>query len=216
MNRLGIFVKQPIAGKVKTRLAAKLGDQAAADIYESFVRHIVHKVSPLDAVKTLAYVADETPAETEHYFSQIAGQSFELWPQPNGDLGHRMTDFFRSQFDSGATRVVLIGSDSPTLPADYLEQAFGLLESKRVVIGPAMDGGYYLVGMNRFTPEMFTDIEWSSNAVLKQTVERLQSINATLGVLPPWYDIDTIDDLEMMRAHRSAMQLAGQIPPKIR
>lgn len=212
MDALGIFVKRPVPGIVKTRLAASVGNKRAAEIYGGFLKSIITKCETLAEKRTLGYVSEQQGEDdpAREYFSKFESTGYELWPQPNGNLGHRMTEFFRTQLEQGASRVVLIGSDSPTLPVDFIQQAFQMLETKQIVIGPSTDGGYYLVGMNRFTPKIFTGIEWSSEAVLEQTVQRLKSANASLGLLPVWYDIDTIEDYRMMQAHQSAIEFASK------
>src|SRR5262249_17472804 len=104
-----------------------------------------------------------------------------------------------------------IGTDSPTLPLDWVTSAFAQLTSADVVLGPATDGGYYLLGTSRFLPQLFANIRWSSADVLQQTLTRLDS-SMNLGLLPSWYDIDTVDDWRMLRGHLAAMRRAGIDP----
>src|SRR4051794_31640293 len=144
---LGIFGKQPDAGKVKTRLAAGLGDDAAAAIHEAMLFDTLetwNSRSILDpgGRRVLVYA----PADAGPWFDPRVSEAFALQPQVEGDLGTRMREFFAGEFDDGAARVVLIGSDSPTLDPSIVITAFLCLEGRDVVIGPSTDGGYYLVG----------------------------------------------------------------------
>jgi len=125
-------------------------------------------------------------------------------PQCDGDLGERLADFFAPQFERGAKRVVS-RSDSPTLPLDSVSSAFAQLHSADVVIGPATDGGYYLIGTSRHLPQLFADLRWSSADVLQQTTRGLERPQK-LGLLPLWYDVDTLDDWpNAARASRRAV-----------
>ena len=112
------------------------------------------------------------------------------------------------------TKILLVGSDSPTLPISYISEAFIQLDSRDIAIGPSTDGGYYLIGFSAATvgstvPFVFEDIAWSTAGVFRQTVARIRSVKATMGLLPPWYDIDTSEDLAFLYAHISATRLAG-------
>jgi uncharacterized protein len=148
-------------------------------------------------------------AEARAYFASIGRTDFELWPQPEVDLGTRMMRFFAEHLTHADDRVVLIGSDSPTLPHEYVEQAFGSLQEAECVVGPAMDGGYYLIGQRGRGRPIFDGIEWSTARVLEQTVARVKDCGARLAVLPPWYDVDTPADWQMLIGHLRALQLAG-------
>ena len=133
-------------------------------------------------------------------------------PQADADLGERLKQFFTQARQHGFARIVAIGTDSPTLPVAWVEQAFALLENHEVVIGPALDGGYYLIGASKELP-LFEAIPWSSSRVLAATVERLQTGDARLALLPPWYDVDTVDDWALLCGHVRAMRRA-RIDPK--
>jgi hypothetical protein len=135
-----------------------------------------------------------------------------LWPQPDGELGEKISGFFETHLTENSDRAILIGSDSPTLPREFLERAFRELESNDVVIGPATDGGYYLIGMRFPARSIFTQIEWSGPQVLEQTVFLIQNHQLTLAVLPPWYDVDTLEGLQLLKGHLQALKLAGIAP----
>ena len=158
--------------------------------------------------RVLAY----DPPESGPWFDQRVPRSFALRPQVEGDLGARMRDFFEAEFECGATRVVLIGSDAPTLDPSIIVSAFLCLEGRDVVIGPSADGGYYLVGCRNEVPTIFDGIAWSTSRVLSETIDRLNGSGQTLAVLPPGYDVDTPDDLRALSGHLRALRRAGVSP----
>src|SRR5262249_2185829 len=137
---------------------------------------------------------------------------FELIAQPQGDLGCRMANFFDTF--KQAAKAVLLGTDSPTLPLSYISNAFEQLENVDLLLGPAMDGGYYLIGLSGSVPPVFQEMKWSRPDVLATTVERLRGSSCRLGLLPPWYDVDTLDDWQMLCGHLSALRRAG-VDPKV-
>jgi len=123
-----------------------------------------------------------------------------------------MASFFEGIFQQGPAKALLLGMDSPTLPLRYISNAFEQLEDVDVVLGPAMDGGYYLIGVSGSDLPIFQDMNWSRPDVLATTVERLRGSSYRLGLLPPWYDVDTLDDWQMLRGHLSALRRAGMDP----
>jgi glycosyltransferase A (GT-A) superfamily protein (DUF2064 family) len=123
-----------------------------------------------------------------------------------------MKAFFEGEFEDGAERVVLVGSDSPSLDPTIVISAFLCLESRDLVLGPATDGGYYLVGAREAVPPIFEGINFGTPAVLGQTIDRLRDTGLSLAVLPPWYDVDTADDLRMLAGHVRALRRAGLNP----
>ena len=125
-----------------------------------------------------------------------------------------MANFFDTVFKQASARAVLLGTDSPTLPLSFISNAFEQLENVDLVLGPAMDGGYYLIGLSGRVPPIFQDMNWSRPDVLATTVERLRGSSYRLGLLPPWYDIDTLDDWQMLCGHLSALRRAG-VDPKV-
>src|SRR5262245_7949801 len=146
LNRvLGIFAKRPHPGEVKTRLATATDAAFAARLAEAFLRDVLDRCRALDARRLLLYA----PAEEEAWF-RAAAPDWKLAPQAHGDLGERLAAFFADQATPPGRRVVALGTDSPNLPLDWVRTAFTLLDSADVVLGPALDGGYYLIGCRGF------------------------------------------------------------------
>lgn len=195
MNCLGIFAKYWEPGKVKTRLGAAVGDAAASEVYRCFVSTLVRRFRRHADRRVLCC----TPEAKLEAFIDLAGAEWLVTPQSSGDLGARMTSFFESCFSDGADRVVLIGSDSPTLPVEYVELAFENLRTKDVVLGPTDDGGYYLVGASRNVSGIFDGINWSTSQVWEQTMARLGKLGLSYDSLPQWYDVDELADLKRLR-----------------
>lgn len=205
---LGLFAKWPEPGQVKTRLAAARSLEWAAQVAEAFLRDQVERLFTINATRVLVF----TPAVARHHFNDLVGDRFELLPQSAGDLGRRMAAFFAGQLQAGAERIVLVGTDSPTLPLEFIERAFDELATADVVLGPASDGGYYLIGCARRLPPVFESVPWGMPQVLSETVARLDPSAGRLALLPPWYDVDTPADWDMLCGHLRAMYRAGIDP----
>ena len=208
-----IFAKSPIPGKVKTRLTPFIAPTEAAELYQAFITDIVSNAHKLKCEQvTIAY----TPSNAETTFHSICGQSVSYFPQNGCDLGERMKNAFMHSFDKGSKRTVIIGTDSPTLPLSYIQKAFDALKEVPVTIGPTLDGGYYLIGLSEQNDALFDGIDWSTSKVFGQTLTRIQAINKQLYVLPPWYDVDTPDNLEFLRSHIMSMKMSGtsELPNK--
>ncbi|HEX5102316.1 MAG TPA: TIGR04282 family arsenosugar biosynthesis glycosyltransferase [Pirellulaceae bacterium] len=199
---LGMFAKLWEPGQVKTRLAASTGDNPAAEIHRAFVETLATRLAGAADLCRLCYA----PASAAEGFANFAQLGWQLTPQFAGDLGRRMRQFFETSL-AAAERVVLIGSDSPDLPAVYIAEAFESLRSCPVVLGPAADGGYYLIGASRQVPPVFEGIAWSTSNVWRQTVERLQSAGMKWHELPVWYDVD---DDQSLNALLLRLQSEGQ------
>ena len=187
-NTLLIFIRNPQLGKVKTRLARTLGDEEALRIYGLLLEKT--RIAALDcqAHRWLFY-SDFVPEKDDW-----SKQDFQKSIQSAGDLGERMEAAFRMAFESQAQKVLIIGSDCPTLSGEILNQAFDLLDTADVVIGPVPDGGYYLIGMNKIEPTLFKDIEWSTASVREKTIEKIVAASKSYALLPLLTDIDTEAD----------------------
>lgn len=195
-----MFAKFWASGEVKTRLAAAIGAEQAARLHQIFVQTLLERFGRTADRRTVVYA----PAGRAKSFAALAGDGWGLAAQAEGDLGQRMRSWFEVAFASGASRAVLIGSDSPTLPEPYVASAFQLLDDHDVVLGPAVDGGYYLVGAARPAPPIFEDMPWSQPSVWDETVARLAAAGWSCAALPRWYDVDEWDDLLRLRAELAA------------
>jgi rSAM/selenodomain-associated transferase 1 len=203
---LGLFAKWPAPGAVKTRLTA---DPArAAAVARAFLDDTVARLTALPCRRVLAFAPDAAGAD----FAELAAGRFDLVPQGDGDLGCRMKRFVADRLSEGAERVVLVGADCPTLPVEYVESAFTELATAEVVLGPAADGGYYLLGCARRVPPVFDGVPWGTADVLRATVARLAGHPGRLALLPIWYDVDTPDDWALLRGHVAALRRAGVEP----
>jgi uncharacterized protein len=205
---LGVFAKWPALGVVKTRLAARWGEEWATRVAEAFLRDTLLRLATVRARRIVAFAPDEARSN----FGALAGDAFTLVPQEVGDLGRRLAAFFTRQIEGEADAVVVVGADSPTLPVEFIERAFTELERADVVLGPACDGGYYLLGCRHRTPPLFTNIAWGGSRVLAETVAALSDTSWRLAVLPPWYDVDTPEDWNMLCGHLAALRRAGFDP----
>jgi rSAM/selenodomain-associated transferase 1 len=203
---LGLFAKWPAPGVVKTRLggAPDWGTRVA----RAFLLDTLTRLSAIAAERVLAFA----PADREADFSALVQGRFGLALQTAGDLGRRLSEFIAQQLQTGARAVVVVGTDSPTLPLPYIERAFAELDTADVVLGPATDGGYYLVGCGPRLPPIFTNVAWSSERVLADTIACLSDPHWRLAVLPPWYDVDTPADWTMLCGHVAALRRAGVDP----
>lgn len=194
MNALVVFAKAPVPGEVKTRLRVPLSAEQAARLYECFVQDTVdHARLAGEAAVSVAYAP--LPGRPDLAWLDDAPPWF---PQSEGDLGERLVDAFARAFRAGASKVVVIGSDCPDLEAGVLSQAFARLEDVEVVLGPAEDGGYYLIGLRSPKPHLFTRMEWSSPEVLRRTIERLRSRRESFWLLPVKRDVDDFADLKSL------------------
>lgn len=190
-----LFAKVPRAGDVKTRLTPVLTPAEAARLYTAFLRDTLRQVRRLDADVRL-YLAPPLPdAGLDGIPSDVS-----VYEQQGASLGPRMKRALRETLDAGTERVLVMGSDHPTLPASFLRRAFQALRAPRTVcLGPTEDGGFYLVGMNAYYPQLFEDMTYSHPAVFSDTLARAARTDAQITILPPWYDVDTPQDLDRMR-----------------
>jgi len=188
-SALLLFIKNAIPGKTKTRLAASVGNEMALKMY-----HVL-----------CGWTRDQSaalPAGTRYRYYSSEGLPDDAWPndaflkrlQHPGDLGERMLQGFREAFAAGHTKVVITGSDCPGIDTAYLASAFAALDDHDVVIGPALDGGYTLLGMRHLTPELFHDVAWSTETVLPTTIARAEAAGRSLIQLASLSDVDYLED----------------------
>lgn len=184
-----IFVKNPILGKAKTRLAATIGDEQALKVYQLLLEKTKHETVNLNLDK-LVYYSDHIDNS-----DLWKNQSYDKEVQVPGDLGIKMASAFEKAFQDGYQRVCIIGSDCYEMSQAHLESAFKMLKSNDAVIGPAEDGGYYTIGMSRFIPELFENKAWSTDTVGADTIKNFQNLALSYEVLPTLNDVDTEGDL---------------------
>jgi len=207
---LVFFLKYPEPGRVKTRLAVTLGPEAAGLLYAAFVPDCLAALRTVDAELLVCLDPAERSADC-HAWLDLSGTLSEVIGQEGSDLGERMHNGLAAAFARGADAAVLVGADLPDLPAAYLDQAFALLRTHDAVLGATLDGGYYCVGMKpaSLTPAAFAAIAWSGPQVFAQTQARLAAAGQRLALLPPWRDIDDIDDLRAFVARQRNIRAPG-------
>lgn len=198
-DRLIIFARYPEMGKAKTRLIPALGVEGATTLYRQLAEHTLLQVHQLQ-LRHAVCVEVRFAGGTRERMQQWLGQDWMYTEQGTGDLGARMARSLEVAVVSGITRTVIIGTDCPQLNGAILESAFQALDQHDLVLGPATDGGYYLIGLRRFVPELFVDIPWSTAVVFAQTVAIAQQLQLAIAVLPTLSDIDYPEDLAIWYA----------------
>ena len=188
-SALIIFLKYPELGRSKTRLAKDIGNENALKVYIELLNHTQLISKQLKIDKYLFY--DKVTANKMLWGDEIYQTAYQI----ESDLGGRMENAFEQLFLKGYDRVVIIGSDCYELTQDVIEQAFELLNTSDAVVGPAKDGGYYLLGLRKLIPQLFSDVAWSTDEVFSATVKTLENLNLTYSTTPILSDIDTIEDL---------------------
>ncbi|MEP0857417.1 TIGR04282 family arsenosugar biosynthesis glycosyltransferase [Trichocoleus sp. DQ-U1] len=196
MNRecLIVFTRYPEPGKAKTRLIPALGEEGASNLHRQMTEHTLSQVRELQSARA---------TRVEVYFTGGDQQLMEDWlgadiiyqPQGEGDLGQRMKSAFQTAFAAGMEGVAIVGTDCPGLDAKIMAQAFEQLNGHNLVLGPAMDGGYYLIGLRRMIPELFEEINWGTSEVREKTVAIAISLGLAVAYLPPLFDVDRPEDL---------------------
>lgn len=187
-SKVIVFVKNTVLGRVKTRLAKTMGDDKALKVYNLLLGLTKEQVSKLTIDKEVSYAWQVE--ENDLWNNDIFKKSVQV----DGDLGEKMKHSFKAAFKDGYQKVVLIGSDCPTLTSEILDQAFLYLNSNDAVFGPSKDGGYYLIGMSKFNPTLFDGIKWSTSQVLSQTEEIAKNESISYAKLPVLNDIDDEND----------------------
>jgi uncharacterized protein len=207
MNTLIVVARQPVPGQAKTRLTPPLSAEQAAALYEGFLRDTLDLMRAVpDTRRVIAF----RPRASRAYFAQLA-PGFELIPQRGEDLGARLDHALTSYLNGGDEQVAVMNSDGPTLPREYLQQAFAALsERSDVVLGPSDDGGYYLIGLRKPAPRLLREVRMSTPRVLADTLRLAREAKLRVALLPPWYDVDDQASLERLIAElrESAASLA--------
>lgn len=199
-----IFVKYPEAGSVKTRLAQSIGEERAASLYRLFVELLLKRISDTSFERLIFY----SPAEKRGKLSGWLGGGLRLFPQRGDNLGQRLSNAFQFAFREGARKVVIVGTDIPLLDKEVILTAFQRLEDSQCVIGPSLDGGYYLLGLSHFDAKIFQNINWGTDKVLNETLQAVKHLGLAYSLLAECFDVDDIEDLVRLklslRSHRKA------------
>jgi len=208
---LAVMARAPEPGQVKTRLVPPLSARAAANLYTAMIDARLAGAQILDATLVVAF----TPPEAEGWFAARLPRAGQALPQIGGSLAERLRAVFQALFAQGCHQVVAVDSDSPTLPVDYLRDAFRLLDDPAVdlVLGPTLDGGYYAIGMRADHPAAF-DVPMSTPDVLADTLRRARQAGLRAALLPEWYDVDTPADLDRLASDVAAG--VGEPAPDVR
>jgi uncharacterized protein len=201
-----IFTRYPEPGKAKTRLIPVLGAEGAANLHRQMTEYTISQVRKL---QTDCFVSIQV------YFTGSDRPSFQNWlgsdliyhPQGKGDLGMRMSAAMKSAFSRGMDSAIIIGTDCPSLNSDLIAEAFQMLNQNDLVLGPATDGGYYLIGLRRLIPQLFLGINWGTSEVLQKTVKIANSLKLTVAYLTPLSDIDRPEDLAKIGNGELVMEL---------
>lgn len=191
MKAIIVFVKNPVLGKVKTRLAKSIGEEAALKVYKYLLRFTKELIGTAEVDKLFLYHHQEIIDTNKWYILNCENKL-----QSDGDLGCKMENAFNYVFSKGFKSVVVLGSDCLEITSDILNESFLELEIYDSVIGPAKDGGYYLLGLNNMIPEIFKDMPWSKSNLLLETVKKLELKEINYKLLPTLSDVDYLEDIE--------------------
>ncbi len=195
VRRLNLFAKHWTPGTVKTRLAASIGEAAAAEFHRTSLTLLIRRFRHMGFERHIF----GWPPEKLDEFCEVAGSDWSVAAQSAGDLGQRMLAHFQTSVMAQESAVILIGSDSPTLPTSLLSAAWNALEQVDVVIAPSDDGGYCLIGCRRVVPCLFQGIDWGTGSVFQQSISALQAHGISYRELAGWFDVDDFEDLLRLR-----------------
>lgn len=187
-----LFAKEPVCGQVKTRLGKNIGMKAASSLYDLMLRHIIIN---LISVNNYDVIICKTQESNEAYFKEIS-EDIIIKDQPEGNLGQKMYGVFEQGFALNYERICIAGTDCPAISHVDILKTFELLKTCKLVLGPSEDGGYYLIGLSAFYPQLFADISWSTENVFSSTIAIAESLGITCSLLSSRTDIDEIADLE--------------------
>jgi uncharacterized protein len=194
VEQLIIFTRYPEPGKTKTRLIPALGAVGAADLHRQMTEHLLTKVRKFASTRAVAIQVCHDGGDVE-LMKQWLGPGILFQPQGSGDLGVRMERAFAAAFQSGCERVTVVGTDCPTITINILQTAFAALGDSDFVLGPATDGGYYLIGLRRPVPQLFQGVPWGTATVFEQTLRIADELGLRHTLLDPLADVDRPEDL---------------------
>ena len=195
-----IFSRYPEPGKTKTRLIPALGAEGAAELQRKMTEHILKTAQEYKSRQDVTIEVHFAGGNGELMFEWL-GNGIKYVSQVSGDLGHKMHLAFDRSFKLGSQRVVTIGIDCPDISQEILENAFNSLQKQDLVLGPAKDGGYYLIGLNQTLPQLFQNINWGTEKVLNQTEYIAQQLNLSIHYLPALSDVDRPQDLTIWQKY---------------
>jgi len=190
------MAKEPKVGSTKTRLCPPLSPDEAAKFYEVLLWDTINMIS---GIKDIDLAIGLTPPESTDYFKRIAPTAAHLIPVTCATIGECLGLVLDKLLKMGYANVIALNSDGPSLPPAYIQKAIESLEQHDLVLGPAEDGGYYLIGCKQHHANLFTGINWSTNQVLTQTITKADELDLTVSQLPAWYDVDTSRDIQRLR-----------------
>jgi rSAM/selenodomain-associated transferase 1 len=201
ITAIGIICKAPQPGRSKTRLAAAIGEVAASELSACFLRDVAASIEAVPEALGKRGYGVYAPVGAEHIMRQLLPANFGLLLQAGDDLGHVLHGAMCAFLDAGHDSVLLVNGDSPTLPPRLLAQAVEALREPgdRMVLGPASDGGYYLIGLKQPHPHLFTGIAWGTATVARSTCKRAAEIGLATAMLPEWYDVDDVQTLRWLQ-----------------
>ena len=194
VDRLIVFSRYPEPGRTKTRLIPTLGPTGAAELHRRMTQHTLNWTERLAMARLVDVRVRFTGADAAA-MAGCFGSRFHYEPQGDGDLGQRLELAFRESFQAGSRHVIAVGTDCPDLSEEIVRQAFDHLRDHDLVIGPATDGGYYLIGLSQHSQSLFQDISWGTDRVLQQTLAAAHQAKLSIAVLPTLADVDRPEDL---------------------
>lgn len=204
-KKLGIFAREPRPGEVKTRLVPALSKGSACDLYIAFLSDLFSRLQKMSKLNMTVFYAGAPPERLK----AMAPKHASLVEQSNGSLGDRMHAAFTLMLAGGGPAVI-IGTDSPDIPTQYVKRAFAKLKHKDIVLGPAADGGYYLIGLRTPDARVFEGVRWSRRTTFADTLAAVERAGLSLATLPIWYDVDDDASLDVLKAMVRARKLAGR------
>ena len=214
-NALVLFMKAPRPGTVKTRLTPRFSNAEAAELYRAFIRDTLHLARQVSGASLyVGWTPDDGRAELQ---AALGDPKVNWFGQRGADLGDRLSNAFAMLFENETAKTVVLGGDSPLLPPAYVEEAYHSLDSHDVVLGPAADGGYYLIGLRRGLEaagrygSLFESIDWGTERVLRQTRTAIRRCGLACHELPPWYDVDHPADMDRVAREIRLLRANGDL-----
>ncbi|MBK7994064.1 MAG: TIGR04282 family arsenosugar biosynthesis glycosyltransferase [Blastocatellia bacterium] len=212
---LVLFAKSPILGKVKTRLAFSVGEELALEFYLAFLNDSLNQVCQLNNVDCYLYLTDIWNETLVKLPNILQIKDINIAYQTSGDLGIKLSTTFLELFAKKYKAVIIMGTDSPNLPIEYLQEAILKIINFDLVLGETLDGGYYLIGLNQRVEnlvDLFTNISWSTEKVFLETITCAKKKSLEVFCLPSWYDIDTLKDLTKLKEDIKISKSAKNCP----